>query len=230
MIIVSVGIALSFEMGQKDAIEINDTTYRDIKTKKELLEAMNNQMRGLDKDNRRLRIAAARLESQNRIDGHAHRKVKGSLIRLQKENLNLREELDFYRNIISPNKHFSGLRIHSFKIDQGTEKGLFYYKLTLIKIHGLRNRHRTTNGEIRLYISGRTLDGNAGVLTLKDISSVKKRNLKFTIKYLVRFEGRMSLPAGFLPNSVRVQVVPTRRRGLRGNSIEKRIVWPFKTS
>jgi len=230
MIIVSVGFALSFEMGYIQGDMITVKAYRNIKDHEDLVKVMNSQVKVLNRDNSRLRTATARLESQSRINSHANRKVRFSLIRLQKENLNLREELDFYRNIISPNKKFSGLKIHSFKVDQGAEKGLYYYKLTLVKIHGLRNRHRKTKGEVRVYISGRKLDGTSGILTLKDITSVKKSRLKFTIKYLLRLEGRMSLPAGFLPNSVRVQVIPTKRRGLRGNSIEKRIKWPFKTS
>lgn len=230
MILVSVGIALSFEMGYIQGDLTTISTYKDVKNNQDLLRTLNTQIKDLNKDNNRLRTAAARLESQNRIDAHAHHKVKDSLIRLQKDNLDLREELDFYRGILLPKQKYSGLKIHSFKIDQGSERGLFYYKLTVIQVHGLQNRHRITSGAIRMYISGRKQDGSSGILTLKDLAPVSESNLKFSIKYMSRFEGRLNLPPGFSPKSVRVQVLPKRRRGIRGNSIEKRIEWPFKTS
>ncbi len=229
-ILVSVSIVVTYNVGYDDAdIGIEVAVARN-KSNAELLKVFKSKLREKKDTIRGLRTEVARLESLNRIDGHAHKKVKETLEKLRRENFQIREELQFYRNIVSPNASHAGLRIHSFKIDEGSEKGLYYYKLTLIQIHGLKNRHHTVSGVVNMYISGLGPDGSRKTIRLKDVSSSEDAVMKFSMKYYKSFEGKLVLPEGFRPRSVRVQVVPNRRRGRSHTSIEKRIAWPIKST
>ena len=229
MVIVVVGLAMAFEVGRDKGDSDRIVAISNVTNYRELKKRYDQRIDALRQNVSKLRTEVARLESLNRIDGHAYKKIKRDLSTIRQGNLNLREEVQFYRNIVAPNKTFAGLRIHSFKIDQGAEQRLFYYKLTLIQIHGLKTRHRNVTGEVRVYVTGKRIDGTRRVLSLKDIVPEDQSGaMKFSMKYYKSFEGRLTLPDGFSPTSVRVRIIPTRRGRVGRRSVEKKIRWPIK--
>lgn len=163
-----------------------------------------------------------RLESAQKVDGHANSAVRDTLRKLQQEILELREELQFYRSIVSPTRGQPGVNIYNFKINQGEQDRQYYYNLTLIHIQGQKKHHRRASGVVNLSIEGEQ-NGVLKTLALKQVAAPKSGRMKFSFKYFKRFEGSITLPEGFIPQDVVVQVVPSSKK-IDGD--KKKIEWP----
>jgi len=232
MVIVVVGVTMLWDVAYDTGHDQGDTKGRLTRSQvlryQEMKKRADQRIDALKGQISKLRTEVARLESLNRIDGHAYKKIKSNVSSLTVKNQNLREEIQFYRNIVSPNKSYAGLRIHSFKIDQGVKQRLFHYRLILVQIHGLKNRHRNVSGIVRVSVTGKRVDGSRRVLSLRDIMpSSDVIDMKFSLKYYKSFEGSLKLPDGFTPVSVRVQVIPNRRTRGGRRSVEKKVQWPI---
>lgn len=170
----------------------------------------------------RLRGELARLQSGMEIDAHANEEIKKTLISLQQDNQELREELQFYRSIVSPSRGRPGVHIHNFQLTQGEKPGEYYYNITLIHIQGLTKHHREVKGEIKLVVEGEQ-DGVVKKLALADLTTPRKSSIRFVFKYFTRFEGTLDLPSNFRPRNILVQAVSSTRKI---NGDEKQIDWP----
>ena len=231
--VIAVGLSVGFAVVFKIGYDVGDLDLHYDKSKNVgLLQraiALKKRVKKQQLEIKNLQTEIARLESLSRIDAHAHTRVKQFFRDSKKENFDLNEQLKFYQSILT-NKGHQGLHIHSFKIDPGAENGLYYYKVTLIQVHGLKGRHNTIRGVVNLYISGQDRQGSRKVFSLKDVSSLSESQMNFQMKYLKTFEGKLKLPAGFRPRNARVKVIQNRRRGRSQRSIEKRISWPKSSS
>lgn len=163
-----------------------------------------------------------RLESAQKVDSYANNAIRDDLSRLQQESLELREELQFYRSIVSPTRGQPGVNIHNFKINQGEKERQYHYSLTLVHIQGPQKHHRRAKGVVNLTIEGEQ-NGAQKILTLKQVTAPRSKSMKFSFKYFRRFEGSMILPKGFNPKAVAVHVVPSTRK-IDGD--KKKIDWP----
>ncbi len=167
------------------------------------------------------RSRVAHLESSKKVDGYANQAVKDSLAEMESENTVLREELQFYRQIVSPSKGRQGMHIHDFSITQRS-KGHYNYSLMLIHIQGPKKHHRESDGEVRISVHGEQ-GGVNKKLAFATISTEKKSRIRYRFKYFARFKGGLKLPLNFKPKSIEVQVVP-RQKNIKGDN--RKIKWP----
>lgn len=209
------GIWRAYEYGQKKAGYNRKTTNEEIAK----LQRKNIYLNELVI---RLRGQLASMESGKKVDSQATTMVKQSLNSLQQQNQELREELQFYRSIISPSQGKPGVRIHKFKIDQRQKEDHFHYNLTLVHIHGLNNRQRHAGGVVRLTFEGEQ-NGNPLRLSFDKVSTPRKKEIRFKVKYFSRFEGDIVLPKSFRPRYVTVEVQP-QSKGIEGD--QQKIKWP----
>jgi hypothetical protein len=137
------------------------------------------------------------------IDTQACDTVKGSLGGLQKEVSDLREQLAFYRGIVSPDLARAGVRIYDLKLTPGANPRAFHYELALIQ----SVRHdRRIGGNINLLLEG-TKSGVKQTLRWEDVATGDNKNLLFSFKYFEEFSGELSLPEGFKPMRVTAKLV-----------------------
>ncbi len=174
-----------------------------------------------------LRAQTARLETGRRVDEQATQGVRKSLNELQQENLDLREELQFYRNIVSPSMAKSGIRIDNFKLDQGNQPRHFHFKLTLIHMQEVKHRRQRGRGVVKIAVEG-TQSGAPKRLSLGDIGGPPKGEIRYSFKYFKHFEGDFVLPKGFVPRTVVVRAVP--RNGGEAHAVEETFDWPIPAS
>ena len=120
--------------------------------------------------------------------------------------LELREELAFYRSIVSPSKMEPGLKIQAFQLERGEAEGEFHYKLVLTQVRG---NNRIARGSVEIRVSG-TQGGEPKELTLAQMVSGTEE-LKFSFKYFQSVEGTLKLPAGFQPLKIDLKVDTTTR-------------------
>ena len=132
-----------------------------------------NTIDGLNQEIIAQREKIARLESAIQVDSHANTEVRENLETLQQDILELREELQFYRSIVSPGKGRAGIHIHNFKISPGEEENSYYYNFTLLHIQGPKKHHRQARGVVNLHIEG-LQKGLTRKLAMKELTVPKR--------------------------------------------------------
>jgi cell division protein FtsB len=169
---------------------------------------LNAQIDKLSDENRALREQVTMLERTRVVDSESTDEVRNSLKQLQDEILELRQEADFYRGIISPGEGVAGLDVQSFKLSTGGEAGLYHYDLVMTQV--LRNES-LVSGAVQVSVQG-VKDGAPLTLDFKDISPNNSVADSFKFRYYQKLAGDIRLPAGFVARTVRVEITSGGRR------------------
>lgn len=167
----------------------------------------------LEQENEKLRIIAADAQLARDVERKAYAEVEKTLEDLQAQVLRHREELAFYRGIVSPDDGIGGLRIQSFHVLPGGVE--HHYRLRLVLVQSLR-QDAVVSGGVSIQIEG-VQDGAPKVLLLAD-AGVKTRadgQLPFQFRYFQNLEEDLQLPERFEPRSVTVEVRAGRAEPVR---------------
>ena len=176
----------------------------------------------LSEGNTVLRERVAILERAQQVEGKAYEDVDVHLRSLQDEVLALKEEIAFYRGIVSAGKE-KGLKIQTFVVDKESSSGGYRFQLVLTQ-H--LKRVKVISGTVKLNIVD-VENGKPTRLLLSDMSGRQANSLKFEFKFFQRIEGRFTLPDGFKPDRLQIQVVS---KGKKPASVEKSFEWQGITS
>jgi hypothetical protein len=176
----------------------------------------------LSEGNTTLRERVAILERAQQVEGKAYEGVDVHLRSLQDEVLALKEEVAFYRGIVSAGKE-KGLKIQTFVVDKESSSGAYRFQLVLTQ--NLK-RVKMISGTVKLNILDEQ-NGKPRRLLLSDMSGQQASSLKFEFKFFQRIEGRFTLPDGFKPDRLQIQVVS---KGKKPASVEKSFEWQGITS
>jgi hypothetical protein len=171
------------------------------RTENTMLESRN---RALAHENDRMREKLAILERSSQIDREAAQAVKSDLGQLEDELQAAREEVEFYRGIVSPGDVNPGLRIHRFTLDAGGAAGSYHYDLVLTQ---LKRNDRFVSGRVDWKIFG-TRAGKPAQLDLAGITDPEVSRLKFRFRYFQDLAGEVRLPEGFVADHVELTVTP----------------------
>jgi len=180
-----------------------------------------NDLRGilvdLRAENEGLRDQVALLQRSTQVDQTAYSAVGSDLKGLQDEITELREEVTFYRGIVSPAESAAGLRIERIRLEPGNGPQMFHYRLILTQV--VKNAG-TAQGVLELAVEGQ-MGGKTKRLPWGEVSTKKERTIDFKFRYFEQFEGDLILPKGFTPRSVLVTANP-----LKAKKIERTLDWP----
>jgi hypothetical protein len=160
----------------------------------------------------------AQLQSNSAIEATATKQVSERLDQLNQEALELKEELVFYRSLLSPAELEPGLQILGVQLAKGGKDNLYSYKVVLTQ---RRSRNHFADGIVEMLISG-VQAGKAVTLESATVLADKKGELQFKFKNFQSLEGQLSLPEGFTAKTVSVKVNP-RSRSLK--RIERNYDW-----
>lgn len=167
-----------------------------------------------------LRNEVVLLETTSGIDAEAHQKIEQRLQVLQGTIQEQAEALAFYKGIISPEDGEAGLKIRNFTVEPGPEAGQYTVKIVLIqaKDHG-----RQASGVVDLSIDGK-LAGEAKSLALTDVRKSAQGSAApaFSFRYFQELEESLSLPEGFEPEKINIEVRP---KGRSARTIRKSFDW-----
>jgi hypothetical protein len=165
-------------------------------------------------ENDELRASLAQAQRAAQMNETAFQELDGALKASSQEIVKLREELNFYRNIISPTDKKVGLRIQSLQLEP-SGANQFRYKLVLIQ--ALKHEH-TIYGLAKFEISG--ADGTEEKVFAIPGSSDKP--IKVNFKYFQDIEGQFELPKNFKPRRIKVSVTPSSG----ASAVEESYPWP----
>lgn len=211
VIAVFVGGWLSFDYGRQRAGFDSQAAAEQHET---LLEKLNE----VSRENDELRGQNAILVQAADIDRKAYAEVDESLKDLQNEVLELKQEVDFYRGIVSPEEG-EGLRIQEFSMNRNGMTKSYRYKLVLSQFVKKRS---FVQGYVQLTIHGMR-GAEQKALDLKDVSESGKNSVTFRFKYFQEMDGDILLPDDFEPLRVELVAVPNSRGA---KAVKKVFSWP----
>lgn len=176
------------------------------------------EIKRLKDENLELRETLARAQRTLQMDQVAYQELDRSLKESAKEITKLREELSFYRNIISPANKVGGLQIDKLHIERMASPAENQYRYKLVLIQALKH-DQSIYGRARLDVRG-IQEGRE--LTL-NFPAPADKPLAISFKYFQEFEGIMKLPRSFQPSGVKVSITTTSPIA---QTLEQNYAWP----
>jgi len=165
---------------------------------------------------------ATMIERNSQINDDASVQLKQTLAQVQNEALELKKELSFYKSIVAPEQGKRSLAIQTIQLEAASNGG-YQYKITVSQ----RGRNdQFARGTVDVTISG-VDKGKPVTLKLADVSNATKIPMKFSFKYFQKFEGLITLPETFQPDSFNVSVIP--RTG-KIKTVEEQFAWSDLTA
>lgn len=152
-----------------------------------------------------LREQVAILERSSQIDRQAAESVKSELGELEESLQAAREEVEFYRGIVSPGDVKPGLRIHRFALEEGSAENEFHYELVLTQ---LKRNDKLVSGAVVWQITGAMPDYRTEI-GLDRVTEPAVKELKFRFRYFQELTGTIRLPEGFKAEQVVLTIRPT---------------------
>ncbi len=168
--------------------------------------------------NEDLATRIARFERQLQVNQIAYDELTAELRDSSNTIGALKEELDFYRSIISPKDNTAGVRIQGFQVRQVPADGSYRYKLTIVQS---LDHERTVAGSATIRVEGR----HRGVDVSFPMSQLGEAPGELSFRYFQVVEGGFSLPDEFDPSAVTVRVVSTAAGKSKKEQAEQRFDW-----
>jgi len=167
--------------------------------------ALEQRIQSLDSTNKELAASLAQAERQLQIDKSAYGELSGMLEASNKQIMDLRNEIKFYRSIISPEDGKAGVRIQEFSTFSTDVAGEFRYKLVLTQAlqHG-----KDFQGKVTFEVKGTAGD----VARTLPLPTRESRSVPIKFKYFQTLSGVLVMPGGMVPREVKVSVSADPRR------------------
>ncbi|MES9913165.1 MAG: DUF6776 family protein [Candidatus Sedimenticola sp. 4PFRAG1] len=165
-----------------------------------------------------LRERAAAFERSSQIDREAIKLVRGELKAFQDERMKLEQELAFLRGIVSSGVKKEGLFIQGFSLEPAGNGRKFRYRFTISQ--ALKSAG-TAQGWIHLGLDGME-SGEVKQLSFKEITDGNVEKLKMRFNHFQDVDGEITLPNGFEPRNVIVEIKPTTKKL---SPVKKQFVW-----
>jgi len=163
----------------------------------------------LESRNRSLVEKNAHLEGSSRIERDAYQLANQELVRLQQELLAHKEELVFYRGIVSPKDAALAVNLQSFEVRKKNNQNQYSYKMILTKSGKSSQKIR---GGADIVIRGEN-GGSVSELKITDLALENPgKDTNFAFRYFQVFEGDIALPDGFEPFEVEIGIKPTTKK------------------
>jgi len=182
----------------------------------ETQQTLQDETRKLRDENKSLQESLARSQRTIQMDQAAYQDLDKALKISAQEIVKLREELNFYRNIISPADKKSGLRVQNLYIEPAGGANQFRYKLVLIQA---LKHESLIYGRAEMEISGAQV-GEDIVLRFPKAS---EKPILVNFKYFQDIEGKLELPRNFQPKRIKVYIKSTGGHSLA----EATYAWPL---
>lgn len=172
-------------------------------------QTLEDRVADLEERNATLVRKNAQLDSDSKIERDAYESVNQTLVSLQQELLEQKEQLVFYQGIVSPEKLSLGINIQSMELNKKNDLGLYSYKLVLTK-RGKSSQY--VKGSLNIQVKGQ-INGEHQDLDMKQIKqSFEKSDTSFSFRYFQVFEGDILLPESFEPYDIELEIMPTTRK------------------
>jgi hypothetical protein len=202
-------LVLLYGMFEWGRFEGGYSKFAEIQRRREL----HAQIDSLKDQNEKLRAEVAAAQLAREVDRKSYADVEKNLADLQAQVLKHREELTFYRGIVSPEDGIGGLKLQRFQVVPGTAD--LHYRLRLVLVQSMR-QESVISGTVSIEIEG-TQDQHPKQLSLAEAASGVRADgqVPFQFRYFQNLEQEIVLPKGFEPRAVTVEVRSARNAPMR---------------
>mgnify|MGYP001061697098 CR=1 FL=1 len=178
--------------------------FAEVQRRRELMA----KIEALEEANAKLRAEVAAAELAREVDRKTYADIEKTLAELQAQVLKQREELTFYRGIVSPEDGIGGLRIQRFQVLSGGVDN--HYRLRLVLVQSMR-QDSVVSGSVSMQIEG-IRDNRPVQLTLAEVGGDTRSDgqVAFRFRYFQNLEQQVVLPPDFEPTAVNVEVRSAR--------------------
>lgn len=174
---------------------------------------------GLEEENARLRERVSMLERTTSLDTQTATLLQEEIRNLQEETFRLKGELEFFQGIMEAVGEIKGLDVHGIHVRKLSAPGTYRLKLILTNV---TDSDKDTEGAISVTVEG-IQQGATRHINLKELTLDESLNLTFKFRNFKRVESNFSLPSGFSPQRVFVELQP---RDQKQSKIRKAFDWP----
>lgn len=157
----------------------------------------------LTAENTQLKANVDGLQRQAKIDQAAQKELAKSANQLQEENSHLKEEVTFFRSIMSGARVPEGLSAQNFRVEPDALPNEYRYYVLLVQ-GGLRERDFVGRAQLMITLQ-KQKDGSTAVLTLP-ADDKSAPSLDINLKYYQRLEGRFKVEPGMVVKSAQLRV------------------------
>ncbi|MEJ1353789.1 MAG: hypothetical protein ROD09_18895 [Candidatus Sedimenticola sp. (ex Thyasira tokunagai)] len=182
------------------------------------VKALEQKQSVLEAERQALRKQVALLERSGQIDREAALQLGVELKSEQEERIKLAHELSLLKRIVSSSVTTEGLYVQGFKLDKKAGKNRYHYRFTVSQ--ALKDAG-TATGWIHIEVEGERGEV-VSTLSLQELSDGGSEKLKMRFRHFQDIDGEISLPEGFLPRSMIVNIKPTNKKL---PPLEKRFDW-----
>jgi len=171
------------------------------------------KIEALEDANAKLRSEVAAAQLARDVDRKSYADVEKTLADLQAQVLKSREELTFYRGIVSPEDGIGGLRIQRFQVLREAIDN--HFRLRLVLVQSMR-QDAVVSGSVSIQIEG-VKDNKPVQLMLAEAGGETRADglVPFQFRYFQNLEQTVTLPSGFEPKAVNVEVKSSRLAPVR---------------
>jgi hypothetical protein len=216
VLVVALALALILEAG---FFLGQHTAYRDMGAKPKNYKAMQAQLIAVQ-DALRSRDAELAIQlTRNEVDRHALEMVRKELAGQEEAIAGLEEGLGFYRSLMSPDEVAPGLSLRGLELTEAGQPRQYNYRIV---VQQEARKHDQVQGSLIVRLKG-VQDGRSVELGLEQLSEDFDGGPILQFRYFQSIEGRLTLPEGFDPGAVVVQV-----RTRKPAEIEIREEYPWK--
>ncbi|HEY5702601.1 MAG TPA: DUF6776 family protein [Gammaproteobacteria bacterium] len=164
--------------------------------------------KALLRENQELKDRIIMLERTAQIDSQMAAELHDSLGSLQDEIYRLKGELEFYQGVMSSTSSEAGLNIQGMQVDPLPEEGNYRFRLILTHV---TKREQVIEGSVDIALEG-VKNGKLTVLNIRELAMDTAMDLSFKFRNFKRFEGNISIPEGFEPRRVIVNLQPREKK------------------
>lgn len=161
----------------------------------------------LEKANREMRTQLAELDTFRVGRAHEQAEVARAMGELQAQVARQSQELAFYRGVVAQGAASIGVKIEQLRITAGARPGDYLMRLSLVR----SGRAETdVTGAVGVGLDG-TVNGEAKSLDLGALTGGRLRELRYGFRYLQDLEQELTVPAGFKPERLQIEVRSNRK-------------------
>ena len=165
------------------------------------------QIEHLEKTNREMRTKLAEADTIRVGRAREQAQVARDIGDLQAQVGRQSQELAFYRGVVAQAATALGVKIEQLRISAGARPNEYTVHMALVRSGRAESE---ASGTVQMSLDG-TLAGAARTLDLAALTGGRQREVRFGFRYFQDLAQDVSLPAGFKPDHLAVEVHSSRK-------------------
>jgi hypothetical protein len=165
------------------------------------------QIEHLEKSNREMRTRLAEADTIRVGRAREQAQVARDIGDLQAQVGKQSQELAFYRGVVAQTATALGVKIEQLRVSAGARPNEYTVHMALVRSG---RADAEASGTVQMSLDG-TLAGVARTLDFAALTAGRQRELRFGFRYFQDFDQELTLPAGFRPEHLAVEVHSSRK-------------------